>query len=154
MNRKELKKIIQIKDTKQLYHEIYKVYNQELQKLKIDLELLEKCKYNLDDNYKTFKDYIYITKQSRYFSIEYWNIRKYLFKNESVNKKFKMVNSCYPGVCFVNYLNKVKNNIKKIRKMLRELNEDYDLYNNVYKTIFVDNIKNLNLLEYSEEIFD
>lgn len=140
MNKQELELLNTLKD-KELYYFVYNVYETELKNLKSDLELIKKVGfYNYDENLNDdIKNFVYMKKQKGIMSIKHYYIRKYLFKNRSVNVKYDSEYPHYPMLVINGYIQELKARINDIESEIFDLHRSYFLDKMVYKTIHFNN---------------
>lgn len=140
MNKEDLDLLKKL-NTKELCDYVYNIYTRELNNINSDLVYFKKEIKNKrhDTTFKHLTNLVYC-KNERFY------IRKYLFKNKSVNRNFNYYRKSKPMFIIYDYMEELEKNKKEIEKYIYELTKDYYLYNKVFIENHFDNFYKLNLI--------
>lgn len=133
MNKEDLDLLKKL-NTKELCDYIYNIYTKELNNIKLDLDYFKKEIKNKrhDTTFKHLTNLLYCKNKKFY-------IRKYLFKNRSVNLKYNSEYPHYPMLVINGYIQQLEDRIEDIESEIFDLHKCYFLDKTVYKTIHFNN---------------
>ena len=140
MNKEDLDLLKKL-NTKELCDYVYNIYTRELNNINSDLAYFKKEIKNKrhDTTFKHLTNLVYCKNKK-------FCIRKYLFKNKSVNRKFNYCRKARPMFLIYDYMEELEKNKEEIEKYIYELTKDYYLYNKVFIENHFDNFYKLNLV--------